>query len=63
VVVVAGRPQGEEQHGLMVLLLLGIMAVAVLIGGGGNAGVMVLVRVTVRVHGSVVAVHGDQKIQ
>jgi hypothetical protein len=47
----------------MVVLLLGIMAVAVLIGGGGNAGVMVLVRVTVRVHGSVVAVHGDQKIQ
>jgi hypothetical protein len=47
----------------MVVLLLGIMAVAVVLGGGGNGGGMVLVRVSVRVHGSVVAVHGDQKIQ
>jgi hypothetical protein len=56
--VLAGRPEGEEQHGLIVLLLA--MAVAVL--GGRNGGGVVLVRVSVRVHGSV-AVHDDQEIQ
>jgi hypothetical protein len=59
--VVAGRPEGEEQHGLIVVLLAMAMAVVAVLGGRNGGGV-VLVRVSVRVHGSV-AVHDDQEIQ
>ena len=53
--VVAGRPEGEEQHGLVVLLLAMAMAVVAVLGGRNGGGV-----VLVRVSGSV-AVHDDQK--
>lgn len=60
--VVARRPEGEEQHGLVVLLVAMAMSmsVAVAVLGGRNGRGVVLVRVmSVRVHGSV-AVHDDR---
>ena len=50
--VVAGRPEGEEKHGLVVLLGAAAMADGVL-GRRSRGGV-----IRVRLHGSV-AVHGS----